>query len=118
MCISSFTPKSTAATDMCSVFLSVLKDQNGLSNFSNKLSKCSRNPLYHHHQNTLKPCCTTISDSDKVVAVSQSVFAVSKVKPLKNTFSPNVFYVANDKVCLFHATAMNLSCMCITFTGR
>jgi len=37
-------------------------DRNGLSTFSNGLSSYSRNSLYYHHQNTLKPRFATISD--------------------------------------------------------
>ena len=39
----------------------VHRDRKGLSIFSNGVSNYNRNSLYYHHQNTLKPCFTTIS---------------------------------------------------------
>jgi len=35
------------------MLLKLARDRNGLSNFSNGLSKYSRNSIYYHHQNTL-----------------------------------------------------------------
>ena len=48
-------------------------------NYSNGLSEYSINSLYHHLQNT-QPYLQSFRYSDKAFAVSQNVFAVSKVK--------------------------------------
>jgi len=43
------------------VFEGVLRDRNGLLNFSNGLSKSSRTSIHNYHQNTQKPHFMTIS---------------------------------------------------------
>ena len=63
-------------------FLSRFERPKRFSHFSNDLLKCSINSFYHHHHSTPKLCFTITSVFRWTVAVSQNVFAVSKVKPM------------------------------------
>jgi len=66
---------------MPSAFLKSYERPKRFLNFSNGLSRYIINSLYYHHQNTLNLALRPFRDSDKIAAVSQNVFAVSKVKP-------------------------------------
>jgi len=71
--------------DTLMIVIGVLRETE-MVRFSNGVSKYSKNSVYHHHQNTLKPRFTTISvfTYRKIFAVSQNVFAVSRVKRSQN----------------------------------
>jgi len=74
------------------------KGLKGLSNFSNSPSKCSRTSLHNHYQNIVKPRLWQSLYWDKIIAVSQNVLMITKVKPWKKTLDVSVASQQTNKM--------------------
>jgi len=62
--------------------------------------------LYYHHQSTAKPSFAIISVFRLTVAVSQNVFAVSKVKPLRKLWRGPQYFVNVGSVASENASGL------------
>jgi len=75
----SFCMVSSIST-LCYKRFNAVRGRNGFSNFSNRLSECTRTSLHNHGQNNKSYLYFVSRYSDEILAVSQKVLTVAKVK--------------------------------------